>query len=206
VTQYDLALRIAGLRPGETSFLQPFGTDPESATIPDEDLQPIALGIAEQEEVPAQRLARQSIPDQTVQPFEPLAHVGDSSGQIDACGWTQSKHGLCALQRTHQAFERIRIKIRMYLDPAPARQHYRQSATRLVLRWRFPRGQLHLHQSAASRRNCSTPSLPTTLFQMAIQRAEAQTSTLAKLAPPDTAAHKLSHQLLNFRSCTSLEC
>jgi hypothetical protein len=90
VTQYDLALRIAGLRPGETSFLQPLGTDPESATIPDEDLQPIALGIAEQEEVPAQRLARQSIPDQTVQPFEPLAHVGDSSGQIDACGWTQS--------------------------------------------------------------------------------------------------------------------
>ena len=34
--------------------------------------------------------------------------------------------------------------------------------------------------------------------------AEAQTSTLAKLAPPHTAAHKLSHQLLNFRSCTSL--
>jgi len=41
---------------------------------------------------------------------------------------------------------------------------------------------------------------------MAIQRAEAQTSTLAKLAPPHTAAHKLSHQLLNFRSCTSPGC
>jgi len=39
---------------------------------------------------------------------------------------------------------------------------------------------------------------------MAIQSAEAQASTLAKLAPPHTATHKLGHQLLNFRSCTSL--
>jgi hypothetical protein len=39
---------------------------------------------------------------------------------------------------------------------------------------------------------------------MAIQRAEAQTPTLAKLAPPHTATHKLGHQLLNFRSSTSL--
>jgi hypothetical protein len=34
--------------------------------------------------------------------------------------------------------------------------------------------------------------------------AEAQPSTLAKLAPPHTAAHKLGHQLLNFRTGTSL--
>ena len=54
VAQDNLALRVAGLRPGETPFLQPLGTDPESATIPDEDLQPIALAVAEQEEVPAQ--------------------------------------------------------------------------------------------------------------------------------------------------------
>src|ERR1035438_10459458 len=39
---------------------------------------------------------------------------------------------------------------------------------------------------------------------MAIQCAEAQTSTLAKLAPPHTAAHKLGHQLLNFCTGTSL--
>ena len=64
-------------------------------------------------------------------------------------------------------------------------------------------GQLHRHQPTG-RRSWSTPSLPTPLFQMAIQSAEAQTSTLAKLASPHTAAHKLSHQLLNFRSCTSL--
>jgi hypothetical protein len=39
---------------------------------------------------------------------------------------------------------------------------------------------------------------------MAIQCAKAQSSTLAKLAPPHTAAHKLGHQLLNFRPGTSL--
>jgi len=38
---------------------------------------------------------------------------------------------------------------------------------------------------------------------MAIQSAEAQTSTLAKLAPSHTAAHKLGHQLLNFGAGTS---
>src|SRR5205814_1001860 len=114
VTQDDLALRITGLRPGETPFLQPLGTDSESAAVPDEYLQPIALGVAEQEQVPAQGLTRQSIPDQTVQPLEPLAHVGDPGCQIDPCGWPQSKHGLYPLQYTHQALERIRIKIRLY--------------------------------------------------------------------------------------------
>ena len=137
MTQDDLAMRIAGLRPREAPFLQPLGTDPESATIPDEDLQPIALAVAEQEQVSAQRLTRQSIPNQTVQPLEPLAHVGDPGGQIDPCGWTQSKHGLRPLQDTHQAFERVRIKIGMYFDPAPARQQHSQSATQLMLRRRF---------------------------------------------------------------------
>ena len=53
------------------------------------------------------------------------------------CGWTQSKHGLHPLQCTHQALERIRIKIKMYLDPAPARQHHGQPTARFVLRRRF---------------------------------------------------------------------
>jgi hypothetical protein len=38
---------------------------------------------------------------------------------------------------------------------------------------------------------------------MAIQRAEAQTSTLAKLAKAHATARKLGHQLLNFRTGTS---
>ena len=160
VTQDDLALSIPGLRPGKTPFLQPLGTDPESAAIPDEHLQTIALGVAEQEQVPTQRLARQSIPDQTVQPLEPLAHVGDPGGQIDPCGWTQSKHGLHPLQGTDQVLERIRIKIRMYLDPASARQYHDQPTTRFVLLRRLPGRQLDRHQTTG-RGNWLTPSLPT---------------------------------------------
>jgi len=143
VTQYDLALRIAGWRPGEASFLQPLGTDPESASVPHDDLQPIALAVAEQEQVPAQRLTRQTIADETVQPLEPLAHVGDPGGQIDSCGWSQPKHGLSPPQCTHQALECTRIKIRMYLDPAPARQHHCQPTAGWLLRLRFLGGQFH---------------------------------------------------------------
>src|ERR1019366_540810 len=188
----DLALRITGLRPGETPFLQPLGTDPESASVPHEDLQPITLAVAEQEQVPAQRLTRQTIADETVQPLEPLAHVGDSGRQIDPCSWAQSKHGLHPLQHTYQPFERVYIKIAMHFDPASAQQYYGQSASRLVLRQRFPDGQFHCHQLALCGSTSRLP-LPPPLLQMAIQRAEAQTSTLAKLAPPHAAAHKLRH-------------
>jgi len=89
---------MTGLRPDEIPFLQPLDTDPESASIPDQNLQPIALAVAEQEEVSAQRFTRQSIPKQTVQLFEPLAHVGNLAGQIDPCGWAKSKHDLRPLQ------------------------------------------------------------------------------------------------------------
>lgn len=147
VTQDDLALRITGLRPGETPFLKPLGTDSESASIPHEYLQTIALAVAEQEQVPAQRLTRQTIPNQTVQPLEPLAHVGDPGGQIDPRSWAQSKHGLRPLQDAHQAFERTRIKIRMHLDPAPSGQYHGQPTTRFVLLRRFPGRHLHRHQT-----------------------------------------------------------
>ena len=153
--------------------------------------------------VPAPRLTRQSIPNQTVQPLEPLAHVGDSGSKINPCGWTQSKHGLGPLQDAHQAFERTRVKIRMCLDPAPARQYHSQPTTRLVSLRRFPGDQLHRHQTTG-RGNWLTPSLPTQLLQMAIQRTETQTPTAAKLAPPHAAAHEFRHQLLNLGSCPSL--
>ena len=162
-------------------FLQPLGTNPESASVPDEDLQPIALAVAELEQVPAQRLTRQSIPDQTLQPFEPLVHVGEPSDQIDPCSWAQSKHGLRPLEDSHQAFERTRIKIWMHLDIAPARWHCCQPTTWFVLLRRFPGRQLHRHQTTG------------------------QGKLLAKLAPPLTAVYKLGHQLMNFRTGTSLE-
>ena len=86
-----------------------------------------------------------------VQSLEPLAHIGDSRGQIDPRRWTQSKHGLRPLEDSQQAFESIRIKIRMYLDPAPARQRHGQPTTRFLLRQQFPGVQLHRHQSTGPR-------------------------------------------------------
>jgi hypothetical protein len=57
-------------------------------------VQAIALGVAEQEQVPAQRIAQQPIPHETVESFEPLAYVRGSGCQIDPCGWTESKRPL----------------------------------------------------------------------------------------------------------------
>jgi len=86
----------------------------------------------------------------------------------------------------------VHIKIALHFDPAPASQHHGQPATRLPVRRRFLDGQFHWHQPAicgsASRLPLSPP-----LLQMAIQRAQAQTSTLAKLARPHAAAKKLCY-------------
>src|SRR5260370_41113669 len=65
-----------------------------------------------------------------------------------------------------------------------------EERSRLLLCQRFPGGQLHCQQLAL----CGSASrhlLPLPLLQMAIQRAEAQTSIVAKLAPRHTAAQKL---------------
>jgi hypothetical protein len=126
-----------------------------------------------------------------------------SAWRVTGSSSRRSSASIGKLSSQWLALERTRIKIRMHLDSAPARQYHGQATSHFVLRRRFLRGQLHLHQPAC-RRNRSTPSLPTSFLQMAIQCAEAQTSTLAKFAPPHTADHKLGHQLLNFRSGTSL--
>ena len=60
----------------------------------------------------------------------------------------------------------------------PARQHHGQPITRFLLHRRFSGGQ-PLRHKPTNRRNWSAPSLPTPLFQMAIQSPEAQTSTQA---------------------------
>ena len=162
-------------------FLQPLGTNPESASVPDEDLQPFALAVAELEPVPLQRLTRQSIPDQTLQPFEPLVHVGEPSDQIDPCSWAQSKHGLRPLEDSHQHSNVLVSKSGCTSISRPPRWHCCQPTTWFVLLRRFPGRQLHRHQTTG------------------------QGKLLAKLAPPLTAVYKLGHQLMNFRTGTSLE-
>ena len=78
-----------------------------------------------------------------------------------------------------------------YIDRYPVCLLYTsQPATRSLLSRRIPDGQFHCHQLALCG-NASRLPLPPPLPQMTIQRAEAQTATLAKLAPPHPAAHKL---------------
>jgi len=47
VTQNYFALRIARLRPTEANFWQSLRADPQSGSVPDENLQTIPLGVAE---------------------------------------------------------------------------------------------------------------------------------------------------------------
>jgi len=87
---------------------------------------------------------------QTVQPFESLAHCGDSGGQIDPWGWTQSQRLTPGPAHSPRA-RTYSIKIRMHLDPTRGRRHHGQPATRFVRRLRFPGGQLHRHQPTGRR-------------------------------------------------------
>jgi len=87
---------------------------------------------------------------QTVQPFESLAHCGDSGGQIDPWGWTQSQRLTPGPAHSPRA-RTYSIKIRMHLDPTRGRRHHGQPATRFVRRLRFPGGQLHRHQPPGRR-------------------------------------------------------
>jgi hypothetical protein len=93
VTQDDLALRIAGLRPGETPLSPISWHRPRVRFHPRRGPSADCAGRC-RTRTGARSEAHTTIdPDQAVQPLEPLAHVGDSGGQIDPCGWTQSKHG-----------------------------------------------------------------------------------------------------------------
>jgi hypothetical protein len=58
--------------------------------------------------------------------------------------------------------------------------------------------------STGTKRLVEEIGLPLLSNAVSFQCSEAQTSTLTKLAPPHAAAHKLGHQLLNFRTGTSL--
>jgi hypothetical protein len=160
-------------------------------------LQPITLAIAEQEQVPAQRVTQQTIADEPVQSLEPLAHIDDFRGQIDRRRWTQSKHGLRPLEDSQQAFESTRIKIRMYLDPAPARQHHGQPTTRFLLRQQFPGVQLPgtnrpaeevglrlLFQRSFFRWRSRVPKRKPRLWQNSLRRMPLLTNSATNAEPP----------------------
>jgi hypothetical protein len=131
-------------------------------------------------------VTRQTIPNQTLRPLAPPAHVGDPGGQIDPCNGTQSKHGFRLLQDAQQAFERTRIRVRCTSirrppgsTPASPQVGSRSSA----ISWPpTPPAPNNRPKKLA----CSLSS--TALLQMAIQSAEPQT----RLSQTRSAAYRCS--------------
>src|SRR5271156_4163791 len=82
----DFAFFALWRRPPEPALLQTLRADPETAAIPEQKFQPVALRVGEQKDMTAQRIARQTVAHQSEETFEALAHVGRSGGKINACG------------------------------------------------------------------------------------------------------------------------
>src|ERR1019366_3260578 len=78
--------------PTEPPLLQPLGADPESAAVPEKQLQAVALRIGEQKHVPAQRIAHQPVAHQPVETFKALAHVRRAGCKINSCCGSDAEH------------------------------------------------------------------------------------------------------------------
>src|SRR5665213_547441 len=100
VAENDFCFFTVGFRPAEPALLQPLGTDPESAPIPEQKLQTVALRVGEKENMPAQRIACKPVAHQPVQAFKTLAHVRRSGGKIDPCRGANPEHQACSSTAT----------------------------------------------------------------------------------------------------------
>src|SRR5580704_18383600 len=92
VAEGDFVSFFGRFRPPEASLLQALGAYPEPAAIPEQQFQPIARRVGKQKDVPAQRVARQPVANQTVESFKSLAHIRRSGGKIDARGRPHAEH------------------------------------------------------------------------------------------------------------------
>src|SRR5580698_545341 len=92
VAEGDFVAFFVRFRPPETSLLKALGAYPEPTAIPEQQFQPITLRVGKHKDVPAQRVARQPVANQTVESFESLTHVRRSGGKIDARGRPDAEH------------------------------------------------------------------------------------------------------------------
>lgn len=90
----DRCRRFVGIPlPVEPTFFQTLRTDPESGSIPDEELDPVAGAVAEDEDVTAHGILVELVGDDAVESVEAFTHVGGSGDDEDAGGGTQGDHG-----------------------------------------------------------------------------------------------------------------
>jgi len=66
VAEDDFAFLTRGFRPAKTPSPETLGAHPKSAAVPEKQFQAVALGIGEEKDMPAQRIAGQPVPHQPV--------------------------------------------------------------------------------------------------------------------------------------------
>jgi hypothetical protein len=69
------------LGPDEATALQPFRHKAQPGSIPPQQLEQIAAPSAKDEDLPAERIARQRVLHQSAKTSEPFAHVGRTRSQ-----------------------------------------------------------------------------------------------------------------------------
>src|SRR5262249_22282898 len=83
--------------------LQPPQVEGEAVPLPGQDLQPVPAAVAEDEQVAAQRIPGQMIPDHGLQPVEALASILRLDADPDPAGQSQSQHGYLPSAATRRA-------------------------------------------------------------------------------------------------------
>ena len=89
----DAGLSSMSLGPMEGAFLESLGAHPEARAIPVQYFDPIVLPVAEDEEMPAERIDADLILGQGEKGIEALAHIGSTCGKEDARGGPYGEHG-----------------------------------------------------------------------------------------------------------------
>ena len=78
--------------PAESALFKPFIAKPKSRSIPGENLDAGARGVAEDKEMPAGGIHPEAIGDDAVETVETLAHVRGASDDEDAGGGGERDH------------------------------------------------------------------------------------------------------------------
>jgi hypothetical protein len=93
---------VRRLTPAETARLQALRAYPKPASVTEQEFQAVVLRVDEQQDVAAQRLAKQPVSDQGVKFFESLSHVRRA--------------------RREQSLKRIDVESAPYLNTSTVRQ------------------------------------------------------------------------------------
>lgn len=79
-------------RPCEGAGLEALGAEPPSIAIPEEDLEAVAAGVGEDEEMAREGIELEGVPDHPGEGVEGFAEVGGTGGEEDAGVAEEAQH------------------------------------------------------------------------------------------------------------------